>query len=230
MNKQPVPANQFWTLLRHVGTIVGAFIVYQVGTIPLLMPAILKTSSLVVTLVLGGIGVLLLALISWWLWSLYRRLPAIDTLLKRPQRPLMWAVLLIGLMFLMNALMAFLIPQNTPNQATIDMASKSSPWLLALMIVIFSPIIEEFIFRGLMYRLLFPRLQTWGRLVVSILITALVFALAHNPALNLSLVVYLPPAILLSTTYVLFNDIRYSLTLHIINNAVSMLPMLLILK
>lgn len=69
-----------------------------------------------------------------------------------------------------------------PDNKVFDMVAGShgpALLLLASLIVIWAPVVEESIFRGALYRHVRQRLGGWGGLVLSVAIVAAAFALAH---------------------------------------------------
>ncbi|MEJ1302270.1 CPBP family intramembrane metalloprotease [Lactiplantibacillus plantarum] len=112
----------------------------------------------------------------------------------------------------------------------LDKVFTTSPVINVVMMAVLAPIVEELIFRGLMYRWLFPRVTNWVSFTVALVFASLVFALAHTLSFSPALLAYLPIAVVLTFTYVWFNDIRYSVTLHIINNSLAMVGMLTLLS
>lgn len=211
--------------------IFGLFIIYQVVTGPFFIPTFIKQPTLTVILLSGIMGLFLTAVIAWWCWTIYQKLPAITTAWRRPNHPLRVLVGLAALQLACDGLLTLVLKQTPTNQVDINKSFIANPVFIGLLVVLIAPIIEELIFRGIMYRLFFPKIMTWQLATFSVVLTGCIFAWLHNPAVTLGLVAYLPMALIFSATYVIFKDLRYSLALHSLNNLISVLLMLpLLLK
>lgn len=125
-----------------------------------------------------------------------------------------------GLIYLfvgLNLLLDSFIPLSGPFQVTemitsLDVLLKSLPALL--FIDIFSPIIEEIVFRGV----LLDKLRGYGD-KRAILFSAVAFALFHG---NLTQFIYtLPMGIVYGYVALRTNTIRYTIILHILHNSFS---------
>lgn len=70
-----------------------------------------------------------------------------------------------------------------PDNKVFDLLSHSSGWelaLLATLIVVWAPLVEESIFRGALFRHIRQRLPGWGGLTLTVILVAAAFALAHS--------------------------------------------------
>ncbi|ERJ52665.1 CPBP family intramembrane metalloprotease [Lactiplantibacillus plantarum] len=222
--------NRTVTWLLNIVKLIGLFALYQLAMIPTMMPAIRHGFSATATLIAGVASLVLLGSLIWWLVTIYRRQAPIVTSLSRPTRPVLTIVGLFILVELGNVLAGLIVKQTPENQVILDKVFTTSPVINVVMMAVLAPIVEELIFRGLMYRWLFPRVTNWVSFTVALVFSSLVFALAHTLSFSPALLAYLPIAVVLTFTYVWFNDIRYSIALHIINNSLAMVGMLTLLS
>lgn len=63
-------------------------------------------------------------------------------------------------------------------QVTTSLSSAGSPWVLGLLMIGFAPLVEEFLFRGM----IFKGLRRHSGVTLSILASAAIFAMVHPPA------------------------------------------------
>jgi len=100
-----------------------------------------------------------------------------------------------------------------------------------VQVVVFAPVVEEIIFRGILYR----HLKKAGRYLLPLLFSTLTFAGMHILIAvinsNYSDLWYLPVyafmSLLLTYTYEKTQNLYSSMFLHFLNNAVSILAMML---
>lgn len=99
---------------------------------------------------------------------------------------------------------------------------------LALSIAIFTPIVEEFVFRKLMYSTLkYFKCPKWLNIIITMFIFALVHCLSENPFDPISylyLLNYLSLSAVITGVYVLSDENIYASTLvHMLNNTLSLI-------
>lgn len=138
--------------------------------------------------------------------------------------------LIIVLIFsaLLGAIASFLSQQATSeNQASVDTLLKNAPLLTFFSAVIFAPIVEELIFRGIFYRCLRPKLDATSAMMLS----GLLFGLAHisqallqgNFAELAYVIVYGFLGIIFAGMYEYRQNIYGSMIMHAIYNLVALL-------
>ena len=129
---------------------------------------------------------------------------------------------------LLGSLANFLSQQSTSeNQASVDTLLQNAPLLATFSAVIFAPIVEELIFRGIFYRCLRPRLDVTSAMLLS----GLLFGLAHvsqallqgNFADLAYILVYGFLGILFAGMYEYRQNIYGSMIMHAIYNAAALL-------
>lgn len=211
-------------IIKNSFTIIFLFLIYQLLLTLLLLPSMLHTSNLLKMLLLVG-STTLIIIFTLWLAYFYRTAPPIQSNQAAITHPLL-KTLLLSFLFLPINYVNILVGNST-NQLNVQHALKTNLSLL-FVIIILGPIIEELIFRGLMYRLIFYNQTTRYRILTAIIVTALTFAFAHTLSFNFFLIPYFLIACLLSYVYVKTLSLKYSLLLHILNNSLSAIGMLLI--
>ena len=116
--------------------------------------------------------------------------------------------------------------QNSNNQQGIDSLIQNVPLYATFSIIVFAPIIEELVFRGVIYKVTRQKLGV----VAGVLASSMSFALMHFIITfrvgDLMDIVFLPvyvvPAIFLCLIYEKTNNILAPITLHFINNFISL--------
>ena len=130
------------------------------------------------------------------------------------------------------AVMAFqiLVPTSSDsvNQRAILSFVGNYPLVAFFPIVIFAPILEELLFRGLLARYLFPKIKTSAGLGLYLSISGVLFSLAHTPTQFIHFMVYFAIGLSLAWLYFSKRDIRYPIALHMFNNSLSFALMLLL--
>ncbi len=128
----------------------------------------------------------------------------------------------IPFLFISGFILSFIIIGEPTNQASVDAFANES--IYNIMIVIFAgPIFEEFVFRLLPYKFLKNK-------TLYITISAFLFAGIHvinypNPLYYIWL--YMPNALYYGYWYHKTNDLLVTISLHSLNNLLSMLPVIL---
>ncbi len=143
----------------------------------------------------------------------------------RPVRPsaIVWMVPLTLGVLIVNGLVAQITSEffgrvpNAEDQLSVGPAPLSIVDLICLLIVVavVAPVVEEFIFRGLLYRSSRAR---WGIPVAS-LISALTFSLLHF--IPLLIAVFFVFGLILTAVAQRYDSIYPAIALHALNNAVS---------
>ncbi len=157
-----------------------------------------------------------------------------DRLWETPLRILGHAVLGVALLLAANALLSLalrgVLPEDNPNnQALLDMARAERRQIIAIAVFL-APLLEELIFRGALFGLIRRRSRA-----AAYLVCVLLFAVYHtwqyalaDPRSWLYLIQYLPAGILLCRAYERTECIWTAVFFHMLNNAVSLLGLLMI--
>ncbi|MBH4542030.1 CPBP family intramembrane metalloprotease [Staphylococcus aureus] len=87
--------------------------------------------------------------------------------------------------------------------------------------MIFAPIIEEFVYRGLALKYIFRNSVMAGTILMSI-----VFSWTHQPQNVIEFLIYFQSAILYSAVYIKTQRIELPILMHMINNSFTFIPTL----
>ena len=110
------------------------------------------------------------------------------------------------------------------NQSNLIKLVHTYPWGIKLLAVVGGPIVEEYLFRGLLMNS-FGSLQKRSWQWVSVLVSAFAFGFAHvaGSRIDYNIFIYAALGAVLAWTYLRTRDMRYSIGLHILNNATILL-------
>lgn len=113
---------------------------------------------------------------------------------------------------------------NTANQQLLEQAG-IHPILLFILAVIVAPVVEETIFRGILYQKMFGLESIFGLALSSVL-----FGLLHGPTDLGSWIIYAGMGLSLGLVFMKTKKLEYSMLLHFINNGVAVLLMFFMTK
>ena len=133
-----------------------------------------------------------------------------------------------ALVWFLSLVVQFFLP-NDPSvnqQIAIDL-TLSQPLFSFFAVVIFAPLTEELIFRGMLARYLFPK-QDKSKQVLFLLVSSVLFALIHFPGDVQQFLVYTSLGFSLGLAYISRKGLVYSISLHALNNLVSFLMILML--
>ncbi|WP_373659991.1 lysostaphin resistance A-like protein [Streptococcus sp. E24BD] len=102
---------------------------------------------------------------------------------KFGQSRLVWLVTCLGSMFLMSVLVGILWPVTSTNQTSLISVQNQLPLMVFILFLTNASLVEELVYRGYLWSL-FPKPYQ------ALLVTSLVFAVAHQPDSLGSWVVY----------------------------------------
>ena len=111
---------------------------------------------------------------------------------------------------------------NSTNQATIENIHMN-PFVLITLTVIMAPIVEELVFRGILMGRVFNPDS-----IVGLILSSLLFGLAHMPNSIGVWIVYAGMGFVLGTLYRKCQKLEYCIMAHIINNSIAVSMMLLL--
>lgn len=111
---------------------------------------------------------------------------------------------------------------NSTNQATIENIHMN-PFLLITFTVIMAPIVEELVFRGILMGRVFNPDS-----IVGLILSSLLFGLAHMPNSIGVWIVYAGMGFVLGTVYRKCQKLEYCIMAHMINNSIAVSMMLLL--
>lgn len=111
---------------------------------------------------------------------------------------------------------------NSTNQATIENIHMN-PFVLITLTVIMAPIVEELVFRGILMGRVFNPDS-----IVGLILSSLLFGLAHMPNSIGVWIVYAGMGFVLGTVYRKCQKLEYCIMAHIVNNSIAVSAMLLL--
>lgn len=111
---------------------------------------------------------------------------------------------------------------NSTNQATIENIHMN-PFVLITFTVIMAPIVEELVFRGILMGRVFNPDS-----IVGLIVSSLLFGLAHMPNSIGVWIVYAGMGFVLGTVYRKCQKLEYCIMAHMINNSIAVSMMLLL--
>lgn len=148
---------------------------------------------------------------------------------KKWFKQLLFFFLLIYLSnILLSILLSFITPQDTSvNQEALQLMLTQTPILTISVALVFAPLVEEIIFRGILFNLF----KKHG-FIIAALISSLLFGFIHilpNSIGDLPFVfVYATMGWIIAYSYHKTGNIFTAITLHFINNLVAIIGMLLV--
>ena len=134
-----------------------------------------------------------------------------------------------ALVWFLSLVVQFFLP-NDPSvnqQIAIDL-TLSQPLFSFFAVVIFAPLTEELIFRGMLARYLFPKQDNSKQTLIFLLVSSLLFALFHFPGDVQQFFVYFSLGFSLGLAYISRKGLVYSISLHALNNLVGFLMILML--
>lgn len=123
----------------------------------------------------------------------------------------------------------FFLPEDpSANQQIITELALRQPIFSFFLIVVFAPLTEELIFRGMLACFLFPRQDNVKQTTLFLLVTSIIFALVHFPGTPQQFLVYASLGFSLGLAYVSKGGLSYSIALHALNNLIGFLMILML--
>lgn len=218
--------------LKHSALLFLYFIVYQfllgflmvgafVKELPDIPPVLIEN----IVWVMGIIGIVLLTVLSIVLWKVIYPRKTIDYRYESLGfHKIYWPILLYVAFVIFQFLVP--IPESTNQQLVVAWIS-DYPILSFFGVVLFAPILEELIFRGFLATYFFPKMLDGTAVGFYLGITATLFSMIHGPATIPQFLLYFTMGVTLGWLYLIKRDIRYSIALHIANNLLSFILVLL---
>jgi len=134
-----------------------------------------------------------------------------------------------ALVWFLSLVVQFFLPNDpSVNQQIATDLTLSQPLFSFFAVVIFAPLTEELIFRGMLARYLFPKQDNSKQTLIFLLVTSVLFALIHFPGDVQQFLVYTSLGFSLGLAYISRKGLVYSISLHALNNLVSFLMILML--
>ena len=134
-----------------------------------------------------------------------------------------------ALVWFLSLVVQFFLPNDpSVNQQTATDLTLAQPLFSFFAINIFAPLTEEFIFRGMLARYLFPKQDNSKQTLLFLLVSSVLFALIHSPGTLQQFLVYASLGLSLGLAYVSRKGLLYSISLHALNNLIGFLMILML--
>ena len=134
-----------------------------------------------------------------------------------------------ALVWFLSLVVQFFLPNDpSVNQQIATDLTLSQPLFSFFAVVIFAPLTEELIFRGMLARYLFPKQDNSKQTLIFLLVSSILFALIHFPGSLQQFLVYASLGLSLGLAYVSRKGLLYSISLHALNNLIGFLMILML--
>ncbi|MGQ7366619.1 lysostaphin resistance A-like protein [Streptococcus suis] len=213
---------------KHTGLLLAYYIAYQFGFQFLQLPWATEQVEGIPASAAEGlywfgliVGLPLLIGFSYLLWKvLYPR----KTMQLTLDKPWLKQIAYPLLAYLVYFILQFLLPvPESDNQKNAVAFIQSAPIHSFFMVVIFAGIFEELIFRGFLATYFFPKLSDVKSVLLYGLVSGTLFSFVHGPATLPQFLIYFTMGVIFAWIYLVKQDIRYPMALHMLNNGISYL-------
>ena len=134
-----------------------------------------------------------------------------------------------ALVWFLSLVVQFFLPNDpSVNQQIATDLTLSQPLFSFFAVVIFAPLTEELIFRGMLARYLFPKQDNSKQTLIFLLVSSLLFALVHFPGTPQQFLVYASLGFSLGLAYISKGGLAYSIALHALNNLIGFLMIIML--
>lgn len=139
---------------------------------------------------------------------------------------------LVASYVLMNLAQTLLHIEHTGNQSMLNSAFKKNKIYIFIMIVFYAPIIEELMFRGVLFNFLLSKEFVNKNnekifQILCILISSFLFAFAHTMEFSKELAIYGSMGLVFSVSYLFTKDIKVNIGVHFLSNLIAGILMLI---
>ena len=133
---------------------------------------------------------------------------------------LVWALAIVAQFFLPN--------DPSVSQKMLEELTHNQPLFTFFMAVIFAPLTEELTFRGMLARFVFPQQDNVKKTALFLLVSTVLFALAHFPTTPQQFLVYSALGLSMGLAYINKGGLAYSMGLHALNNLISFVMIMML--
>ena len=148
-------------------------------------------------------------------------------------KKLLWAAGYIALMLAINPLYEMLMAalgvessvDNLRNQRMVMEMLQRAPLTMAAYIVLFAPVLEELLLRGIFFQS-FGSIENRGKRWLLLVLSAFVFGSLHSLPVHYDFLLYFAMGLVLGAAYLHTRDLKYPVLIHMANNALGLAGML----
>ena len=148
-------------------------------------------------------------------------------------KKLLWAAGYIALMLAINPLYEVLMAalgvessvDNLRNQRMVMEMLQRAPLMMTAYIVLFAPILEELLLRGIFFQS-FGSIENRGKRWLLLALSAFVFGSLHSLPVHYDFLLYFAMGLVLGAAYLHTKDLKYPILIHMVNNALGLAGML----
>lgn len=148
-------------------------------------------------------------------------------------KKLLWAAGYIALMLAINPLYEMLMAtlgvessvDNLQNQRMVMEMLQRAPLTMTAYIVLFAPILEELLLRGIFFQS-FGSIANRGKRWLLLVLSAFVFGSLHGLPVHYDFLLYFAMGMVLGAAYLHTKDLKYPILIHMVNNALGLAGML----
>lgn len=133
---------------------------------------------------------------------------------------LVWALAIVAQFFLPN--------DPSVSQQMVEELTHNQPLFTFFMAVVFAPLTEELTFRGMLARYVFPQQDNIKQTALFLLVSTVLFALAHFPTSPQQFLVYSALGLSMGLAYINKGGLAYSMGLHALNNLISFVMIMML--
>ncbi|HEM3666472.1 TPA: CPBP family intramembrane metalloprotease [Streptococcus suis] len=214
--------------IKLVALLFLYFVVYQIASGFLMVGPTLQTNPDIPVQLIDStiwicaiIGLVLSIALIILLWKYIYPLHSVDYRVTASWfHKIQWPILLYIVFFIFQ----FIVPvSESENQKQVVEFVSAYPLIAFSSVVVFAPILEELIFRGLFATYFFPKMADMKAVGIYLVVTGALFSLVHMPATLPQFLIYFTMGLNLGWLYLFKRDIRYPIALHMLNNAISYL-------
>lgn len=219
-------------IIANIGLWLAGFFSYLIGANFLAAEGELSRNPKIpveyvqpISIACGIFGLIYLTALAYLHWKRVYAKAEIRIALPKP-----WMSNILFPLGLFVLLMIFQLLVPTPpgdNQQALEKMALAQPFFSFFAIVVFAPIMEELLFRGLFASYFFPNLTKKTSLILYFLLTSSLFCLAHAPRTLPHFIIYFGMGATLGWLYLAKRDLRYSVGLHAANNLLAFVMIVL---
>ncbi|HFU4465169.1 TPA: lysostaphin resistance A-like protein [Streptococcus suis] len=162
--------------------------------------------------------ILLTILVFWLLDTLRKKYRDYNLEVKNYSYIKLFGLVILGIVIKIVLLNIFirLVGSTSDNSSMLELFQSKYGWMALLSTNILSPIREEYLYRGIFQE----RIRNKDFPIISVFITAILFAFVHSYEISLSFWSALFPGFLFSWIYYKTNHLKYPIVAHILLNSI----------